>query len=430
MKLNRRGYLLICLVFFFLLLGMLGQKGELMAMTMPILFYLAFGILFATEHPELRIEKEISDDNVIQGEPVVIKIDVFNTGPKIEELVLEDELPESLEVSDNQHRLLTDLGEDTTASWQYTVQTRRGYYWMKGVQAVMGESFGIFQKTVHLPVEKTMMVMPRITQLKQVAIRPRRTRVYSGIIPAAKGGSGTDFFGIREYQTGDSPRLINWKVSARQVDELFTNEFEQERVADVGLIVDNRARSYNQRTPESLLEHTISATAALADSLLRDGNRVGMLIYGGFMNWTFPGSGKLQRERILRSLANVTSFSSLVFNKIDRIPTRLFPIRSQIIYISPLQKDDVETLTSLRSFGYHLLVICPDAVSFEKQQLESGPNLETAVRLKQLERASIIRELAQARIQVINWDVSQPFHHTVETTLHRHRFQQKNLKVG
>ena len=401
-----------------------------MAMTMPILFYLAFGVLSASENPILRVEKEISDDKVIHGEPVVIQIGVFNAGPKIEELALEDILPESLQATDHQHRLLTDLGETENCSWQYTVQTRRGYYWMKGVRATMSESFGIFQKRVDLPVEKTMMVMPRITQLKHVAIRPRRTRVYSGIIPAAKGGSGTDFFGIREYQTGDPPRLINWKASARQVDEIFTNEFEQERVADVGLIVDNRERSYNQYTPESLLEHTISASAALADSLLRDGNRVGMLIYGGFMNWTFPGSGKLQRERILRSLANVTSFRSLVFNKIDRIPTRLFPIRSQIIYISPLQKDDVETLIALRSFGYHLLVICPNAVSFEKNQLEPGPVLETAARLKRLERTAIIRELAQARIQVIDWDVSQPFHHTVETTLHRHRFQQKNLKVG
>jgi len=430
MKLTSRGYLLIWLIFGLILIGMFSHQGKLLALAMPILFYLSIGYLFSSETPQLEVEKEVSEDKVVQGKPVVIKLKVVNTGSALEELFLEDALPGSLEVVENQSRMFTQLGRNETIEWQYTVHTKRGYYWMKTVAATMNDSLGVFQTSQTLPAEKTVMVMPRISRLKHFTIRPRRTRVYSGVIPASKGGTGTDFFGVREYQPGDSPRLINWKASARQVDGFYTNEFEQERVADVGLIVDSRNRSYNQETPESLLEYTISAAAALADSLLNEGNRVGMLIYGGFMNWTFPGSGKIQRERIFRTLANIQPYSSQVFNKIDRIPTRLFPARSQLIFVSPLRDDDVETLTALRSYGYHLMVICPDAVSFEKSQLEGGPETEIAARLKQLERAIINRQLVQAGIQVIDWDVSLPFHRTVDITLQRHRFQQKNLKVG
>ena len=430
MTLTHRGYLLIWLVFGIFMFSLLSHKGELLALTMPILFYLLVGFLFSADDIQLTVEKEISEDNVIQGEPVVIKLRVFNAGHRLEEVYLEDKIPDAFHLIENQSRILTHLDRDQAVEWKYTVHIKRGYYWMKHVNAVMGECLGVFETTVSLPVETTMMVMPRLARLKHVAIRPRRTRVYSGVIPANKGGTGTDFYGVREYQPGDPPRLINWKASARSSDDYFTNEFEQERVADVGLIIDSRNRSYSQGTPESLLEHTISAAASLADSLLKDGNRVGMLIYGGLMNWTFPGCGKIQRERILRNLANITPYSSLVFAKIDRIPTRLFPLRSQLIYVSPLQNDDLETLIALRTYGYHMLVICPDAISFEKARLPSGPYLKNALRLKQLDRATIIRRLLQAGIQVIDWDVSLPFHHTVETTLHRHRFMQKNLKVG
>ena len=33
-----------------------------------------------------------------------------------------------------------------------------------------------------------------------------------------------------------------------------------------------------------------------------DRNRVGLLVYGRFLDWTFPGYGKVQRERILLGL--------------------------------------------------------------------------------------------------------------------------------
>ena len=44
----------------------------------------------------------------------------------------------------------------------------------------------------------------------------------------------------------------------------------------------------------------VNAAASLADAFLTAGNRVGLLIYGLYINWTNPGYGKRQRENILR----------------------------------------------------------------------------------------------------------------------------------
>ncbi len=56
-------------------------------------------------------------------------------------------------------------------------------------------------------------------------------------VPAARG---TEFFGVREYHPGDPPHSINWRASARSMEALYSNEYQQERVADVGIVVDGR----------------------------------------------------------------------------------------------------------------------------------------------------------------------------------------------
>ena len=224
---------------------------------------------------------------------------------------------------------------------------------------------------------------------------------------------------MREYQSGDALRWINWRVSARHLHTLFTNEFEQERVADVGLILDARRRSNVQLRGDSLFEHAICATASLAEVFLNDGNRVGLLVYGRFLGWTFPGYGKIQREQILRALARAETGSSMVFDSLDQLPTRFFPARSQIVLISPLCTDDLPMLIRLRARGYQLLVISPDPVAFEAKALGPQPAVDLATRIARTERLLLLRRLRQAGVQIVDWQVDRPFDQTVHASLGR-----------
>ncbi|RME50476.1 MAG: DUF58 domain-containing protein, partial [Caldilineae bacterium] len=212
---------------------------------------------------------------------------------------------------------------------------------------------------------------------------------------------------------------INQRASARFENTLFVNEFEQERAVDVGLILDVRAATNLCAGNQSLLEHTVQATATLADALLQHGNRVGLFLYGGSVDWTFPGYGKVQRERILRVLARARLERSQVFDKLQHLPTRLFPPHSQLVLISPLQPGDLEDLVSLRAHGYPLLVLAPDVVDFEQEVLGERPHLELAVRLARLERTHLFRQMARAGIQVFTWRVDEPFHQVAYHVLSR-----------
>jgi uncharacterized protein (DUF58 family) len=254
-----------------------------------------------------------------------------------------------------------------------------------------------------------------------VAIRPRRTRVYAGTIPARVGGAGTEFYGVREYHPGDSPRMINWRASAHhaQEDVLFSNEFQQERVADVGIILDGRVRTNEFAHGHSLFEFSVQAAAALTDALLNQGNRVGLLVYAAFLNWTIPGYGKIQRERILYALAHAKPGGSEVFANFQHLPTRLFPSESQIVLVSPLHEEDVKPLVQLRAQGYQVLIVSPNPVTFEVSYLPKTRSVSLAGRVIQMERLLLLQHIRRAGIQVLDWDVSEPFDQVVKHRLSR-----------
>jgi uncharacterized protein (DUF58 family) len=214
---------------------------------------------------------------------------------------------------------------------------------------------------------------------------------------------------VREYQVGDPLRWINWKVAARHDQTLFTNEFEQERIADVGLILDARSQSDIHCKDGSLFEYSVRVTASLADAFLSDGNRVGLLIYGRGQEKTFPGYGKVQRERILRALGNARTSDNLALQSLNYLPTRFFPAHSQIVMVSPLSDHDLPVLFQLRALGYSLLIVSPDPVSFEARLYAKDEVVSVATRLANLERVLLLHKLQRGGIQTVDWDVTRPF---------------------
>jgi len=193
-------------------------------------------------------------------------------------------------------------------------------------------------------------------------------------------------------------------------------------VTEVGVILDVRWRSEVRTAQGSLLEYGIQAAAALASGLLDQGNRVGLLLYGNALDWTFPGYGKIQRERILRALARATPGDLPVFEELDRIPTRLFPARAQLMLISPLLPPDRDMLIRLRARGYQLLVISPDPIAFERDALETERSVELGARVAHLQRRVLLHDLRQAGITLVDWNVAQPFHQVAAVALSRMPF--------
>ena len=405
----KRIFLLTSLAYLLLIAGLATLRGAVLVLAVPVVLYLLAGLWRAPDSIELEIHHSLSRERTAPDVPVRVTLTVSNHGSALEEVFLEDSLPPGLHIRAGSNHHLLSLPTGGSFSWSYDVSGPRGFYAFLEVRAEASDRLGLIRRKKKLLLATQLLVLPPVMRIQRVAIRPRHTNVYSGTIPARLGGSGVEFFGVREYVRGDPPGWINWNISARHPGNLYSNEFEQERVADVGIVLDSRLLTNTLREGHSLFEYSIQAVAALANAFLVQGNRVGLLLYGHFLHWTFPGYGKLQRERILQTLAHAEAAESLVFSDLGHIPTQLFPTHSQIVLVSPLIPTDFDVLLQLRARGYQVMVISPDPVRFELAYLPKSHQVALAGRIIRMERIMLMNKLRHAGLQVMDWDVAQPF---------------------
>lgn len=413
-----RFILLGSLVYALLFVGLITLNGGPLALALPLIVYLGVALLHHSPQVQLSVTRTLSSVSLQQFEPVKVLVKITNEGADLEEVLVEDALPAGLERVDGQNRVLTSLAHGESVEIEYSVRGRRGSYTYQTVQVTAGDHLGVMRQRVESPAKASLIYLPETSRLGRVAIRPPRTHGHSGPIPSRRSGAGIEFYGLREYQLGDPRRWINWRASARHEQDLFVNQFEQERIADVGIILDARQQSdIILPSGESLFEYAVQAAASLSEAFLSDGNRVGLLVYGFGLHRTFPGYGKVQQDRILHALGQARTGHNFALESLRYLPTRFFPTGSQIVMISALTSADVAAFTRLRATGYEILVISPDPIEFEARYLQMKGN--PAYQLARIERSLLLHRLERLGIRVLDWQVNLPFAPLVRARLSR-----------
>jgi len=249
-----RSLLLSLLTYSLLLTGVITVQGEFIALALPLVAYLLIGYLQTPEEIKLEAMRQLSIERVAPGQDVDVTVTVTNRGASLDEILLEDLLPAGLTVRSGFSRHLLRLAKGQSYTFGYTVSGPRGGYVFEAVEAQVNDHVALTRSKVRSEAKGRLFVLPPLTRVRNIVIRPRRTRVYAGTIPARAGGSGTEFFGVREYQPGDSPHSINWRASARYTDTLYANQYQQERVADVGIVLDGRLKTNEFGNGHSMFE--------------------------------------------------------------------------------------------------------------------------------------------------------------------------------
>jgi uncharacterized protein (DUF58 family) len=436
---NGNRLLLLALIFALVLVGFGLQRGEMAALALPLLVYLAVGYAFApvsnpAANPDavppvppppagsppgletVLLARTLALRNTHPGQNVELDLRLENGGAVFDELTISGGLPAGVVVSKGPGEAVIPLAPGESAHLQQTVQARRGEFDFPPFQVEAHETLGLFSASAELPAPARLIVEPNGEAMRPFMLRPPQTRGFAGPVPARQGGRGTDFFTVREYQPGDSLRLINWKASSRSPRTMYTNVYEQQRIADVGIILDAREHSELRAGQSSLFEHSVRAAAALTGPILKSGNRLGLLVYGPGMESVFPGYGKVQQRRISRALSRAGAGHNYALESLAHLPTRFFPAGSQIILISSLQPEDPPLVAHLAVLGYGVMVISPDPLTFEYP--DASPT-DPAWRLARAERRFQLQRLIRAGVRVIDWDVRQPLSPLVQRVLRR-----------
>ena len=160
-----------------------------------------------------------------------------------------------------------------STSWRREVlPPRRGRYTWGAVWASSGYPFGLVERRVLLVPEEEVFVLPCLgwlhrgrfmRHLRNLAVQPQLAPVRHRphLHPAAQA----EFHGLRSYQSGDSPRLIHWRTSARR-GELMVREFEDEPSDNLLLVFDPTLPAESDYCSVPLreqFEEAISLTASI-----------------------------------------------------------------------------------------------------------------------------------------------------------------------
>jgi uncharacterized protein (DUF58 family) len=253
-------------------------------------------------------------------------------------------------------------------------------------------------------------VLPGPATLSRL-VRPRRTRGHAGNQVARARGTGTDFAEIRPYQSGDSVRSVNWRLTARR-GEPWINDHHPERSTDVVVFLDTFAAEF--------MADGVRAAASLVVEHLSQRDRVGLVEFGGSLRWLEPGGGRRQEYRLIDALLTTQVFASEASRSLALVPRRCLPPSALVLAVSPLEDQrTITTLSDLRARGVDLAVlqVVPARGDEPASAADSGgpPSLAAlAERMLALEQEAVRARFARLGVPVARWPGGEPLAGAVE----------------
>jgi uncharacterized protein (DUF58 family) len=416
------------ILFSLLITALITRNGDLAWMMLPFLAYLGIGILQTPPLERLRFSAERKLEQTRSNGNVAVNVDLTIQNQALEtvHLFISETVQAGMKITEGELSRRVTLRSGESTKLNYTFTAARGDFSWKSIRTVVSDPLGLIETEMWLPADARTQVRPPIKKFKAIPLRPHSTVHSPGSIPARLGGNGTDFFGVREYHPGDPLRSLDWRLTARHPRQFFTKEFEQEEIAEIGLILDARQKTDLRIGEESLFEHSVEATASLAETFLHQGHRVSLLVFGETMSNAFPGYGKTQLHRIMDCLSKAkVKTEGRASAHLDFLPIRMFPSHALIIIISSLMNGDRSFFQRLRAYRYQALLISPDPIDFAYLTLSQDINNRLAIRATRIERRLQLNDIAQLQIPVIDWQVNQPLFPLVRNALTRSRGQRE-----
>ncbi len=240
----------------------------------------------------------INRDNPVQ---IVVKT---SAKPKNNAIItICDYYPPSFSISD---RLISaSIPSNTSQELTYSVRPfSRGEYSWGDIQVRQLGAWGLAWHEWKVPAAQKVAVYPDLLALRSLTIK--LTLQSTGAMRNKKRfGLGTEFSELREYATGDDPRLIDWKATARRSRPLVrVLEPEQEQtmiiLLDRGRLMTQKVQSINR------FDYGLNTALCLALAGLNRGDRVGVGVFDRQMHtWIPPERGQNQLPKLIERLTPI-----------------------------------------------------------------------------------------------------------------------------
>lgn len=181
---------------------------------------------------------------------------------------------------------------------------RRGVYSLERCQVSTAFPFGLICRTAVLRDPAPLVIFPAVGKVApQVLALCRSATQDVGRDVRPRQGGVDEFYGLKEYRPGESPRWIYWRKSAR-TGRLVLKEMTEISPPTLVLLVDTFLRE-RSRGAHAAVERAVAVAASLASHALASDLQVGLLAWTGQWKYLPPERGKRHRLELLTYLARL-----------------------------------------------------------------------------------------------------------------------------
>jgi uncharacterized protein (DUF58 family) len=304
----------------FLLLGSLLVAGAALApalLWLAIAYTIAVGALVAADYwattkpAEIEIER-INDTKLSLGADNLVTLLLANRGRRAISFKLRDEFP--FQFIADAVVLEGEIAPFEIHEAHYHVRPlQRGDYSFGDINIRYISTLKTFVRQARYPAAAPTKVYPNVLDVRKYDLLARKGLLFElGLRANRQFGAGTEFERLREYNTDDEFRRINWKATARRGKPIAA-EYETERsqyivsVIDTGRLmrppVDDPATGGQGLAK---LDYVINTALLLSYVATLKGDHVGLLTFADDVRtYLAPKRGRGQFYRMLEALYNV-----------------------------------------------------------------------------------------------------------------------------
>lgn len=252
-----------------------------------------------------------------------------------------------------------------------------------------------------------------------------------GLQQSHQRGIGIEFSQYRNYEPGDDPGRIDWKLFARS-DRYFVREAERESEIGIWFVIDASA-SMRQASGDaagwSKFDYARHLLATLAYLAHRQGDQIGMLSLSSAEQQFMPlAAGERQWHRIVKSLATLKSGAGFPVVKAIRSAISRLQMPGMIFIISDFYQqateifDFIRQLTAANTEVVAMQLQCGDELHFPYRGPVRFEDFETGEQVLVLaqhartayldalaqHQASLRKALAAQRVALSTINIDQP----------------------
>ena len=276
---------LIVTAIVYIILGMF--LGNLILITLgfaPIIF-LSIAILIG--QPDVTtVEREGKDIKVNVDDKVDDSLQVtIDGGPGI--VTVSDILPKSFALEEgNNFKAVWKGLRQKKIDFKYTALcAKRGYFDVRQVNYEVRHPLQISANVLGvLDAKRAIVVQPQPLFVRKIKNHKSISRIPMPMDARFRFGiPTTDFKEIRDYESGDNYRNINWKASAKHLSRMnprfLVNDYEKEGKKVVWVFLDSATQMALGTTVSNTMEYAIRAALGFTNFYLERDCKVGFCVY-------------------------------------------------------------------------------------------------------------------------------------------------------